>query len=92
MAHNAKNYGNFLFGAAGRALGLTQFELLLGAHYNSLFNPKENGYRPQFDSSDDQYSIRLGIRHANNYNYDIKTTPSPSYKIIVEPLQYKGIY
>lgn len=87
VAHNPKNYGNFLFGAAGRALGLTKIELLLGAHYNSLFNSKDNGYKPQFDSTDDQYSIRLGVQHANNHNYKEK-----SYKVSVGPIQINNIY
>jgi RHS repeat-associated protein len=66
-AHNQSNFGNFLYGAAGYGLGYSKPELLLGAHYNSLFN--ENGYPSQFDSSDDQLSIKLGIRHAYEKDY-----------------------
>ena len=53
VAHNHMNFGNFLFGAAGKALGLISFELRMRAHWNSLANSSSNGYRPQFDSDDD---------------------------------------
>jgi RHS repeat-associated protein len=69
VAHNHMNFGNFLFGAAGKALGLTLFELQMGAQYNSLANPKENNYKRQLDSSDDQFSIKEGVQHANKHNY-----------------------
>ncbi len=81
VAYNQMNFGNFLFGAAGRALGLTSFELQMGAHYNSLANPDKNNYRRQFDSRDDQYSIRMGVRHANRNNYT-----GMYYRVIVGPL------
>ena len=81
VAHNNFNFGNFLFGAAGRALGLTSFELRMGAHYNSVFNSATNGYKSQLDSRDDQYSIRMGVRHANRNNYK-----DMYYKTIVGPL------
>jgi hypothetical protein len=38
MAHNHYNFGNFLFGAAGHALGYSLLELMIGAHYNSLLD------------------------------------------------------
>jgi hypothetical protein len=72
IAHNHMNFGNFLFGAAGKALGLTLLELQMGAHYNSLANPEKNNYKRQFDSSDDQFSIEKGVQHANNHNYKKK--------------------
>ena len=69
-AHNRFNFGNFLWGAGGRALGLTQFELQAGAHRHSLGSPERTGYdRRQFDSRDDQRSIRMGVRHANRRGY-----------------------
>jgi len=74
VAHNQMNFGNFLFGAAGYSLGYSKPELLLGAHYNSLFNPSTNGYPSQFDSSDDQWSIQLGIGHSYENNYRDKGT------------------
>ena len=74
VAHNAYNFGNFLYGAAGISLGYISIELLAGAHYNSLFPTVDNGYKPQFDSKDDQLSIFLGILHAyiNRYPYNVK--------------------
>jgi len=81
VAHNHFNFGNFLFGAAGKALGLTSFELRMGAQYNSLFNSGTNGYKPQLDSHDDQFSIRMGVRYANKYNYK-----DLMYRVTVGPL------
>ena len=71
VAHNQMNFGNFLFGAAGYSLGYSKPELLLGAHYNSLNLNRsgKNGYDPQFDSSDDQFSIQLGVGHSYQNNY-----------------------
>ncbi len=85
VAHNHMNFGNFLFGAAGKALGLTSFELRMGAHWNSLSNPSSNGYRKQFDSRDDQFSIRMGVRHANQHGYK-----NMYYRVIIEALEFKG--
>ena len=69
VAHNHMNFGNFLFGAGGKASGLTSFELRMGAQINSIFNPGSNNYKPQFDSNDDQFSIRMGVRHARQHHY-----------------------
>ena len=38
--------------------------IIAGSHWNSLCAPEANGYKPQFDSKDDQFSIFLGILHA----------------------------
>ena len=81
VAHNRFNYGNFLFGVAGNALGYSLEELQLGAHYNSLFNSEYNGYAPQLDSRDDQRSIKLGYYYGNIRNYKNKF-----YKVIVESI------
>ena len=72
VAHNLFNFGNFLFGAAGEAIGLSLDELSAGAHYNSLVHPRKNGYLPQFDSKDDQYSIKMGFYYAKKNNYKEK--------------------
>ena len=69
VAHNPENFGNFLFGAAGNALGIPLIALKLGAHWNSIFNSKENGYKRQLDSKDDQFSIKCGFNHAQRYKY-----------------------
>ncbi|MGB4666017.1 MAG: RHS repeat-associated core domain-containing protein [Bacteroidales bacterium] len=81
VAHNDMNFGNFLFGAAGKAIGFTLPELLMGAHYNSLFNSNTNGYKPQIDSRDDQLSICMGVLHANKYKYK-----DMYYRVEVHPL------
>ena len=60
------NFGNFLWGAAGYALGFSKITLKLAAHWNSIFNYKKNGYRPQLDSKDDQKSISHGVDYAKN--------------------------
>ena len=41
----------------------------MGAHYNSLSNPDKNGYKRQLASPDDQFSIRMGVKHAIKNNY-----------------------
>ena len=81
VAHNQMNFGNFLFGAAGKAMGFTGLELKAGAHWNSLTHSDQNGYSPQFDSSDDQYSIGRGINYAKDQNYQ-----NMEYKVEVGPI------
>lgn len=70
-AHNQMNFGNYLWGAAGYSLGFSKMLLKTAAHYNSVANPSTNGYRPQFDSVDDQLSIGQGVsfslRHLLRY-------------------------
>jgi hypothetical protein len=73
VAHNYFNFGNFLFGAAGAALGLTVGELKSGAHVNSLVHSDTNGYDPQLDSEDDQFSIDEGFRYAHQHNLAQRT-------------------
>ena len=85
VAYNHMNFGNFLFGAAGEGIGLTSFELRMGAHWNSLTNPLSNGYRRQFDSRDDQFSIRMGVRYAKQQGYN-----NMYYRVIVGPLKNRG--
>ena len=74
LVHNLMNFGNYLWGASGYTIGLPIPVLLIGAHANSfgLFSPSNrgyNGYRPQFDSRDDQRSISAGAKHAINHSY-----------------------
>lgn len=66
---NHMNFGNYLWGAAGTALGFSPTTLQAGAHANSLLNSKGNGYDSQWDSKDDQWSIFLGTFHANKYKF-----------------------
>jgi RHS repeat-associated protein len=76
-AHNHMNFGNFLWGAAGSALGFSTFELKGAAQYNSLMNSATNGYNPQLDSKDDQFSIGRGINFSQTNKLNDRTwTPS----------------
>ena len=72
IAHNHMNFGNFLYGASGEAMGFNLLELRAGAHYNSKFNSTSNGYKSQWDSSDDQFSIKRGFKFAEDRNYHKK--------------------
>lgn len=54
----------------------------MGAQWNSLAHPSTNGYGRQFDSADDQFSIRMGVQHANQHGY--KSVVIPPKKIIDE--------
>lgn len=65
IAHNQFNFGNFLYGFSGRQLGVALSMLKLGGHINSLVNSTQNGYKPQLDSSDDQYSIEKGYFYSH---------------------------
>ncbi|MGH1339544.1 MAG: polymorphic toxin type 44 domain-containing protein, partial [Aureispira sp.] len=69
--HNHMNFGNFLYGAAGMALGISSDVLRLGAHANGLLNSDSNGYSPELDSADDQLSIVKGIKFADRYGLDM---------------------
>jgi hypothetical protein len=93
VAHNQMNFGNFIFGATGQAMGFFQLELLAGAHKNSRF-PEDasgkripdgqvgpNGYQPSWDSADDQFSIKQGFKFGNQQGYDKK-----EYKVEAGPL------
>ncbi|MBP6456002.1 MAG: hypothetical protein KA275_04660 [Chitinophagaceae bacterium] len=72
VAHNQMNFGNFMFGASGTAMGFFPGELLTGADYNSLNLNRsgKNGYKPQLDSRDDQFSMQLGMKFANKKGYE----------------------
>lgn len=73
MAHNPKNFGNYLFGAGSTSLKVPSVVVIIGGHYNSIVNTETNGYDPQWDSEDDQRSIRMGIFHAQINNYTSRT-------------------
>ena len=73
FAHNHFNFGNFLFGAAGSALGVSNFVLKMGGQYNSKFNSNTNGYPSQWDSNDDQLSIELGAKYSKQFKFDVRT-------------------
>ena len=83
-AHNQMNFGNFMFGLSGQAQGFSQMELQYGAHYRALTQNGEDGYDPQLDSRDDQFSIGKGFEYGKTYGYDqmeykvIPGTPTPT--------------
>jgi len=68
-AHNHMNFGNYLWGASGYTLGFNFATLQIGAHINSVKNPGTNGYPRQWDSPDDQNSIKKGAFHALQFKY-----------------------
>ena len=69
MAHNHMNFGNYLWAASGYTLGFNFSTLQMAAHANSLINSKSNGYPAQWDSKDDQESIKKGAFHALQFKY-----------------------
>ena len=81
-AHNQMNFGNYMFGVAGQAMGFTLAELQAGAHKNSKYpedrngnriesgQPNANKYPPQWDSADDQFSIGQGFSYGEIYEFD----------------------
>ena len=58
VAHNNYNYGNFLWGAAARAVGVPLWIARLGSHFNNFFLSPDT--RGTFDAADDQFSIGCG--------------------------------
>lgn len=58
VAHNNRNYGNFLWGASAREMGVPLPIALLGSHIFSYFISRAT--RGKLDSEDDIYSIRTG--------------------------------
>ena len=60
IAHNAYNFGNFLWGAGASALGVPYLAIWLGSNLNNFFNDPHS--RWHFDSKDDQLSIKLGFQ------------------------------
>ena len=68
VAHNNYNFGNFLWGASTKELGVVSIVARGAAHINNFFNDCENVTRKfwerKFDSKDDQRSIQLGIQWA----------------------------
>jgi hypothetical protein len=68
-AHNHMNFGNYLWGASGYTLGFNIPTLQVGGHANSLIHAAKNGYPAQWDSPDDQNSIKKGAFHAQQFKY-----------------------
>ena len=59
MAHDPWNFGNFLWGAAMRRLGIPPIAVWIGSNYDCLKNTRK------FDSMDDQRSIRQGYLYSH---------------------------
>ncbi|MBL6449631.1 RHS repeat-associated core domain-containing protein [Fulvivirga sp. 29W222] len=72
VGYNPSDFGNFMWGMAGRRLWFNLTTLRLGAHYNNMMNGKEdNAWNPSYehqllDSKADQRAI------INGYNYNYK--------------------
>ncbi len=60
--HNGHNFGNFLWGASAKILGVPLLMARIGAHYNNYRSKDE--YGGTWDSRDDQRSISLGHKWA----------------------------
>jgi len=63
-AHDFRNMGNFLWGAATYIMGMPKSWALAGAHLNNL---NTNDY--EWDSDDDQWSIQLGRIYAKKMGW-----------------------
>ncbi|HET6227881.1 MAG TPA: polymorphic toxin type 44 domain-containing protein, partial [Bacteroidia bacterium] len=65
IGQNNYNMGNFMWGAAAGALGLPEWLARAGAHANNYMNDPGNDnkswYKKDFDSPDDQKSIKYGL-------------------------------
>ena len=84
VAHNNHNFGNFLLGASAATLQV-QFLLAVkaGAHINSKgwLKYANNSYQGQWDSDDDQYSIKLGFYYARTRDWHFtNANGSSNYK------------
>ena len=68
---NGSDFGNFMWGMAGRRLGFNLTTLRLGAHFNNMWNGAEdNAWNKNYehkilDAAADQRAIRNGYY----YNY-----------------------
>lgn len=61
IAHSRFNFGNFLWGAAAKSVGIPCFYAKLGSHVNAcLFSTDGRGKRGHFDAPDDIFSINAG--------------------------------
>ena len=58
LAHNHFNFGNFLWGASAREMGVPLWVTCLGSHFNNFFLSPDSRF--QLDSADDILSIRAG--------------------------------
>ncbi len=71
-AHNQMNFGNYLFGLAGQAMGYLLGELKAGAHIRAYTQDGADGYPSQLDSPDDQFSIEQGYTYGQANDFEDK--------------------
>lgn len=89
FAHNHMNFGNFLFGLSGEAQGFAHLELSLGAHHRARTQNGDDGYKNQWDSKDDQFSIKRGFEYGKAFYYDkkeFKVLPGKTQPLILTPV------
>ena len=88
-AHNQSNFGNFLISASAQALNVPLFAMIIGAQYNSRFN--DNGYKDgrQWDSSDDQLSLRKGYSYGQRILSKDKTIVNKNSGAMLGPPKHK---
>jgi len=71
LAHNNKNYGNFMWGASARSLEVGIGLALAGAHLNNYLNDVHNSdkrwWQRDIDTKDDQFSITSGYLWFHDY-------------------------
>ena len=65
VAHNGYNYGNFLWGAGAKRLGVPRKIAKIGADVNNFLHDVESRFH--LDSKDDQKSISMGINWAKEH-------------------------
>ncbi|WP_029902836.1 polymorphic toxin type 44 domain-containing protein [Prevotella sp. 10(H)] len=83
VGHNRNNFGNYLWGAACKALGVPLEIALLGAHANNVINDPSNRGKDwldrELDSSDDQFSIFLGWKWREAKGIKIKAEKTKEF-------------
>lgn len=60
------DFGNFNYGVAGKAFGLSESILKVGAGINQLSKPSVPHSIFSFEDEDDNYMIRQGFEYYNN--------------------------
>lgn len=91
-AHNTFNFGNFLWGASGRALGFSESQLKGGANIHNKYNLNSGDFGND-DSPDDQFSIERGSRFTErnnlmNLTWDNKNKKFVPSKPIINKIEY----
>lgn len=85
-AHNTFNFGNYLWGASGRALGFSESRLKQGANIHNKYNPNSGDFGND-DSPDDQFSISRGVKMTDRENLINKIWDRKSKKVVLKNRQ-----